>query len=229
MSQLYTSPATISTYSGVTFRSGTQPFTICGYFRQLSPSGNGFDLCFVHDGTYANLFWIGGSGTNPNVKPVMQIQSASAPVFGAGGQPPQDLNVFHHLALVYDGTSAVSYYDGVVFEGPTALTGLPNCSAVEIGYDGNFIAQDVMIYQAALTQVQVNFVRTYGQPPVPAFAWWQMANANPTLDSSGNGHALSNGGDSNGAFTVSYSAFPGNFKPTTGYGRRFRNGRRPSR
>lgn len=215
MSQRYTT-AIVSSYDApAPFWAPGQSLTTCGWMYMIGgPGANTCDLLFCGPVTFTNYFWLGGLGTPGNTTPVIQFFNTGVDNVGWNlNKSVTGIGRWIHLALVYshvDGTFT-AYVNGVVALPPTAAntTGMPGITHADVGYDGNFIAQDLFIFQSALSGTQIAQLRTLGSPslitgtPSP-YAWWKLDSANPTLDSSGNGRSLSNGGDAAGAQEITY-------------------------
>lgn len=169
--------------------------TACGWIYLVS-AGGGLDLVYgdINSGTQnSSSLFLGVNAAaqwefNQDAGPYVYTQAAT-------------LNTWTHLALTYDGTNCRSYINGaLVNTGAFSAAGRANFNWWDIGYGGDFTAQDCMVFSSALTLQQVQTVMLVSRPPAgtAAYAWWPMMNDTPLTDASGNGHALSNGGNANG-------------------------------
>lgn len=193
MSQRYTG----SNSSAASFAlAGASAHSACGwvYVQSAAPA----DVCYCDDaggGADNNSIWVGFDGTNFRIRDQ-----------DTGGPGSFDFtqavvtNTWTHLALTYDGTNCRAYINGALVGGPTAInfTGRAAFDHMDIGYGGDFTAQDVMVFASALSQAQVQAAMRL-TAPVAAYAWYPLTDAAPTADASGNGRTLSNAGDANGS------------------------------
>jgi hypothetical protein len=174
--------------------SGTGSFTVCAWtYVQNATAG---DFCYMDTagGSAGNDdIWLGFAPTS------YRFQNRHGGV-GPDVTVAMTLNQWHHAAMTYDGTNTTCYVDGAVVSGPTAttLTGRTAMNFLGMGGGGDFTVQDVMVFASALTAAQIQYVMARQAPPVAAYAQYKLANASPTTDSTGNGHTLSGGGNSNG-------------------------------
>lgn len=197
MSQRYT--AAVSSAASVNFpSSGAHSFVGWIYADSTTSGIAAADLLYGDNaagGGAANSCWIGFDNTN------WVFQET---VTGSGSflfSTPRTLTTWTHLALTYDGTNVRCYVNGsLVNTTAWASNSRTNFNYMDIGYGGDFTAQDVMAFSVTLTAAQVLETMRLAPPAgVSAYGWWKLLNAAPTTDSSGNSHTLSNGGDANGS------------------------------
>lgn len=155
-------------------------------------------LGYAHNGLNPTLRWRAGDGTS-------QLNHTEEIAIGE----------WHHLALTYDGTTARAYMDGALVDSQ-AMSMSGSYDSVDIG-DFAFGSSTVELAQIkvweghALTVGELADEMAYWTPqssPADLYAWWQLENAAPTLDSSGNARTLSGPGSSNGVNTP-----PGQLEP----------------
>jgi concanavalin A-like lectin/glucanase superfamily protein len=193
MSQRFT--GAVRTGSSISF-SGTGSFTVCGWaYIQNATAGDLIYMDSAGGASGGEAIWLGFEPSN------WRFQNRTGGV-GFDVSIALTLNQWHHLAMVYNGTNTTAYVDGAIVSGPTAttLTGRGTMNYLEVGVGGDVTLQDLMVFSSALTTAQIQYIMARQVPPpsVSAYAWYKLANAAPTTDSSGNGHTLSGAGNSNG-------------------------------
>jgi len=194
MSQRYT--GAISTAATVNLAS-SGAHTFCGWVYANSTASAADVLYGDNNGGLGvpDSAWLGFDGTDWVFQ---ETVTGSGTYYFAS---PRTLNVWTHLALVYDGATVYSYVNGVLVDSAAwNSNGRTAFNYMDVGYGGDFTLQDVMAFPVALTAAQIQqAMRTLAPPTgVAPYAWYQMTNAAPTTDASGNGHTLSGGGDANG-------------------------------
>jgi len=198
MSQRYT--AAVSSAAAVNFPS-IGAHTFCGWiYADSTTSGIAAGDVLYGDttggGAASDSLWLGFDNTNWVFQET--VSGSGAFLFST----PRTLNAWTHLAVTYDGTTVRCYVNGTLVDSAAwAHNSRAPFDHLDIGYGGDFTAQDVMAFAATLTAAQIQeSMRTLAPPVgVAPYAWWQLTDAAPTADASGNGHTLSGGGDANGS------------------------------
>lgn len=182
--------SSVLTLSGTTI-STTAAWTICSWVRILDPVAGRGRFQMDGSGPSARLAILGNTPVYDlrfvdNVGTVAISYNAAA-----------DTN-WHHLALTYDGTTVRAYVDAVqVASG--AATNAGNFTSLFYDASSAQISEfaHTKIWQAELSAAQLSSEATYFTPHVAnaqLYAWWQLSWQNVTLDSSGNGHTLTDSG-----------------------------------
>lgn len=168
--------------------------TVCGWVYVANDGGA--DVCYLDStgGFGGDRIWL---GFEPSV---FQFQEQLGGGGGYAFSTAVITTTWTHIALTYDGTNCRSYINGALVDGPTSasLGAASSMIHLDIGFGGDFTVQGVMVFASALTQAQIQAAMQL-TPPISAYAWYQLDQAAPTVDSSGNSHTLSGAGDANGA------------------------------
>lgn len=197
----------------------SQDFSICGWLYIVSGSSGGGDVFFTVEGSNnvsAYQVYIGYGRRSPDTGFALRFRC------GDGAETinlrvDAETGQWYHLALCKGSGQVTAYVDGVqVAQQPIVMSSVHDYA--ELGDFGNNTVElaQVKVWQGHCLSVgELAQEMTFWAPqtaPEDVALWLQLENAAPTLDSSGNGHVLSEGG-SDGLETV-----PGSLGPATSEG-----------
>jgi hypothetical protein len=214
MSQRYTAYTNVTAAGFALDPSGG--WSVCGWLYLVADTGGDGDLFFVqptatpgsayairlgysHNGSDPTLRFRSGDGTD-------QLNHTEVVTTGQ----------WYNLAITYDGTTARAYVDGVEVASQTmAMSGTyDQCDLGDFAFGTTIVElAQIKVWEGhALSPAELATEILYWQPQTATgdvYAWWQQEAADPTLDSSGNGHTLSGPGTTDGSFTP-----PGQLNPS---------------
>ncbi len=178
-SQVVNIPSSTSLDIGGT---GSTPMSIALWVNPQALSGG--------DSALVSKLWTAGTTASPHYQYGLELNSGTGPVlyFGTGSGTTRTtatmpsnltLNAWTHLAVVYDGSSLVSWYKDGVLVGTTPATGslVKRGTGVQLGADGSAaqlhkgMLDEVQIYNRALSAAEVTSLYNLGgtvTPPPPS-------------------------------------------------------------
>ena len=168
--------------------------TLCGWVYLNSTSGTAVVMYLSASSSNNDdsiLLWYDGTQFSAWCR-----SNAVGPYYTASGAP--STGVWYHVAMTCSsGGNFVTYLDGEVY----ALASAPNLSTRpaftyhHLGFGGDVIMQDCMVFNDALSQTEIRQVRSTLAAParIAPYAWYRLRNDDPTADATGNGHTLGGG------------------------------------
>ena len=174
---------------------GTQVHTLCAWARS---DDTAIDATVLHldngtDTDSSRMGFVDLSGTDSAVFVQHRTGVGSTAVL-----PATAYNVWHHLALVIDGTNQVSYIDGVqvdsrAFNASLRTTGF---TSIRIGTllssTEDLSVYDAQVYTSALSAADILTVMRGSIPGgATLYGRWMLDRSDPLADTSGNGRTLS--------------------------------------
>jgi hypothetical protein len=131
-------------------------------------------------------------------------KDGEGPYYTVSGAP--STGVWYHVAMTCaSGGNFTTYLNGEIYALASApnLAGRPNLDYHHLGFGGDVIMQDCMVFADALSQTEIRHVQTTLTAPtrIAPYAWYRLRNDAPLADATGNGHTLAGGAGSiaNGA------------------------------
>lgn len=178
------------------------PWTLMTWLRVVSnptPTSDGAGL-YIADGSaaQAQLYWSVVSGT-PRLRFAVWDSTGTLRINSTSATTD---NSWHHLAITYDGVNtATCYIDGSSVASSSAMSTSGAAVFANIVWD-SYVAgvgefAHAKLWAAQLTAAEIVQEKDFYTPAhhnTKLYGWWQLGWQNVTLDSSGNGHALTDNG-----------------------------------
>jgi hypothetical protein len=176
------------------------PMTFMAWVRVVSaptPAGDAV-ICYINEGSgQAQLGWGVVSGT-PRLRFAVWDSGGTQRINSSSATTD---NNWHHLAIAFDGVSTVEcYIDGSSVATSSAMAMSANAwSDIAIGSITAGVGEvaHVKLWAERLTAAEIVQEKDFYTPShhnTKLYAWWQLGWQNAELDSSGNGHSLTNNG-----------------------------------
>jgi hypothetical protein len=176
--------------------------TLCGWVYLNSTSGTAVVMYLSANSANNDdsiLLWYDGTQFSAWCR-----KDGEGPYYTASGAP--STGTWYHVAMTCSSSGDFkTYLNGDVYSQASApnLAGRPNLDYHHLGFGGDAIMQDCMVFADALSQTEIRHVQTTLTAPtrIAPYAWYRLRNDSPLADATGNGHTLAGGSGSisNGA------------------------------